>query len=34
MKLKNLMLIIGLVIIGCNKNEEDKLSNTDVNQND
>ena len=27
MKLKNLMLIISLVIIGCNKNEEDKLSN-------
>ena len=34
MKLKNLMLIISLVIIGCNKNEEDKLSNTDINQND
>tara|TARA_Y100001935_G_C17293138_1_gene504606 strand:+ start:36 stop:884 length:849 start_codon:yes stop_codon:yes gene_type:complete len=34
MKLKNLMLIISFVIIGCNKNEEDKLSNTDVNQND
>ena len=34
MKLKNLMLIISLVIIGCNKNEEDKLSNTDLNQND
>ena len=34
MKLKNLMLFISLVIIGCNKNEEDKLSNTDINQND
>ena len=34
MKLKNLMFIISLVIIGCNKNEEDKLSNTDINQND
>ena len=34
MKLKNLMLIISLVIIGCNKNEEVKLSNTDINQND
>ena len=34
MKLKNIMLIISLVIIGCNKNEEDKLSNTDLNQND
>ena len=34
MKLKNLMLIISIVIIGCNKNEEDKLSNTDINQND
>tara|TARA_Y100001980_G_C14545548_1_gene325181 strand:+ start:658 stop:1506 length:849 start_codon:yes stop_codon:yes gene_type:complete len=34
MKLKNLMLIISFIIIGCNKNEEDKLSNTDVNQND
>ena len=33
MKLKNLMLIISLVIIGCNKNEEDKLSNTDINEN-
>ena len=34
MKLKNIILIISLVIIGCNKNEEDKLSNTDLNQND
>lgn len=34
MKLKNIILIISLVIIGCNKNEEDKLSNTDINQND
>tara|TARA_A100001015_G_C14769079_1_gene624478 strand:- start:50 stop:349 length:300 start_codon:yes stop_codon:yes gene_type:complete len=34
MKLKNLMLIICLIIIGCNKNEKDKLSNADVNQND
>ena len=34
MKLKNLMLIICLIIIGCNKNEKDKLSSADVNQND
>ena len=26
MKLKNIMLIISLVIIGCNKNEEDKFN--------